>query len=1016
MNVRRCASRTASLLMSTALGALTVATAEAATPDPTQPVQSVTEVVVTGSRIPRINEKSSSPVAVVTGQEVKLQGVTHVEDLLNNLPQVNAGLNGAALGPTGTATVDLRGFGAFRTLVLIDGRRMNPGDPINPSADLNSVPAGLVKRVEVLTGGASSIYGSDAIAGVVNFVMDDNFNGVRLDAQYSLYQDSNSFDGLQALAKGNGFNPRSGAVFDGGTTDLTATAGTAFAGGAGHVTAYAGYRRTEAISGAKRDYSACHLMETANYFSCIRDDTTSPALFQTTAGDSLTLDPATGNTFRAYDNGRDGYNTSPFQYLQRPDTRYDAGFFSKYRFNDAAEAYLEAQFSQDHTVAQYEPAGTALNSFTINCANPLLSAAEAASLLCPGVGPTDTTQVVVGKRNVEGSPRLDDFRHTSYRTVLGVKGAIDKVWSYDVYGQYGITRSAERISNDVSLTKIGNALNVVSVGGVPTCQSVVDKSDPSCVPYNIFQVGGVTPAAVNYISEGGRQHGFAEQTVLSGALIGQLGRYGIKSPFSNEGVGVVGGAEYRIESIRNDPEAVFVNGDLASTSPQRAVSGTYNVYEFFGESHIPLVDDQPFIRKLSLDLSDRYANYNLQGPANSYKIGGEWSPIDDFRFRASYSQAIRAPNGHELFTATTIAKFQASDPCAGSTPVATLAQCQSSGVTPAEYGHITDTGNFNFLTGGNTHLKPETADTFTVGAVFTPAFIPRLSFSVDYWSIDVTHFVGQYAPNATLNNCVNAGDPVFCGLVQRDSTGSLSLGDGLTSGRVIATNLNTGSFQQRGIDLSGTYSFPLEDLKLGAVGRLSFNFVGSVALDSRIQPVPGGATIDCIGLYGPTCTGEGPTSPVPTWRHQLRVTWAAPKYLEVSLNWRHVGQLDAEASSGNPQLQNPTFPVDSKIAPHDYFDLAFSVDVTPKYNVRLGVDNLFDRTPPVVGANANPQILGGNMVASIYDTLGRYMFVGVTGSFRIWGVSWAQPGGATHPHGEASWRRGRAWAARTRKS
>lgn len=215
------------------------AAATAAAGDPAAPPISdqasatVQEVVVTGSRIPRINEKSPNPVSVVTSQEVKLQGATHVEDLLNTLPQVNAGLNGSALGPTGTATVDLRGFGAFRTLVLINGRRLNPGDPINPSADLNSVPAPLVKRVEVLTGGASSIYGSDAIAGVVNFVIDDNFTGLQFDAQYGGFLDENGRGDVQALARSNDYNPAHGLAFDGGTTELSVTWGRAFDGGKG---------------------------------------------------------------------------------------------------------------------------------------------------------------------------------------------------------------------------------------------------------------------------------------------------------------------------------------------------------------------------------------------------------------------------------------------------------------------------------------------------------------------------------------------------------------------------------------------------------------------------------------------------------------------------------------------------------------------------------------------------------------------------------------------------------------
>ncbi|MHB8530133.1 MAG: TonB-dependent receptor plug domain-containing protein, partial [Caulobacteraceae bacterium] len=220
---------------------------------------SVGELVVTGSRIPRIGAASTSPVAVLTEEEAKLQGATHIEDLVNSLPQVNAGLNDSQIGILGIATVDLRGIGAFRTLVLMDGRRLNPSDPIDPVGDLNAIPGEMVKRVEVLTGGASSIYGSDAVAGVVNFIMDRQFTGLKLDAQYSFFQDDNNYGSLQALARSSGVSAPSGSVTDGGVIDVSVVGGTDFFRGEGHVTAYADYRHNNAITAASRDYSVCNL-------------------------------------------------------------------------------------------------------------------------------------------------------------------------------------------------------------------------------------------------------------------------------------------------------------------------------------------------------------------------------------------------------------------------------------------------------------------------------------------------------------------------------------------------------------------------------------------------------------------------------------------------------------------------------------------------------------------------------------------------------------------------------------
>ncbi|HEV2365767.1 MAG TPA: TonB-dependent receptor [Caulobacteraceae bacterium] len=941
---------------------------------------SVTELVVTGSRIPRIGVTSPSPVAVLTNQEAKLQGVTHIEDLVNSLPQVNAGLNESQIGILGIATVDLRGIGAFRTLVLMDGRRLNPSDPIDPVPDLNAIPQEIVKRVEVLTGGASSIYGSDAIAGVVNFITDRDFNGLRMDAEYSFFQDDNNYTNLQELARSSGIAPPTGSVADGGVVNISVVAGKDFDGGRGHVTAYAGYRHNDAITAASRDYSICNLTETATFFSCVKDFTTSPAFFQDAAGDSLTLDPATGNTFRPFDVNRDGYNTAPYQYLARPDERFDAGFFANWRFSSAVQLYAEGQFAYDYTEGQFAPSGTLLNTFGVNCDNPLLSANEAATL-CAGLGPTDIAQVTIGKRNVEGLPVTDGFEHSSYRFVVGLKGDLNDRWSYDVYGQYGVTHSTYTTRNDVSLAKLGRALDVVSVGGVPTCASVVDQSDPSCVPYDIFNIGAVTPAAESYISEGGAQHGYADQIVVSGDVVGKLGAYGIKSPWADEGVGIVGGAEFRQEGIGNTPDPVFVTGDLAFTSPSKPFDGTYRVYEIFGETHIPIAQDRPLLHSLSLDLADRYARYSLQGSVNSYKIGGDWAPVSDFRVRATYSKAIRAPNGHELFQADTIQQFPISDPCSGPTPAATLAQCENSGVTPAEYGRLPDTHSFNYVVGGNIHVRPETAKTLTVGGVFTPRFASGFWASVDYWDIKVDGYIGQFAPNASLSNCLTTGNPIFCDLIVRDASGSISLGQGLNAGHVIATQINTGSFQERGIDIEANYALPLGAVGAPDRGELAFHFVGSVALDSAIALNPSEGVFDCTGLFGPTCTGEGPNSPVPTWRHQLRLTWSKPGFPEVSLNWRHVAHLHSELGSIYPHLQSMAYPVDIKIPAYDYFDLAMNMDLLKRYNLRAGISNIFDRRPPVIGANANPQVTPGNMAAQIYDIFGRYIYVGVTAKF-----------------------------------
>jgi outer membrane receptor protein involved in Fe transport len=907
---------------------------------------------------------------------------------LNSLPQANSGLTLGANGPsvaplTGTATADLRGIGAFRTLVLVNGKRTAPGDPINPSTDLNTVPSTLVRRVEVLTGGASAIYGSDAVAGVVNFILDTHFTGFKFDVEGGINRGSNNNGALQSIERASGVNPATGTVYDGRTVDVSAVFGQDVFGGSGHVTAYAGYRHVQAIAGSSRDFSGCTLIETGTSYQCLLDGTTAAGQFVPASGNPLTLDTANGHAFRPLGGQEDLFNPAPYQYLQRPDTRYNAGVFLSYDFNQALNLYSEAQFTDERTSVRYEPSGTtataaALNTFAVPCSNPLLSASQVNDLCTSaGLGPLDTAQVGIGRRNVEGGQRTDAFHHQSYRIVLGLKGEISEPWSYDTSVVFGRVNAHEKLANDISLSRLSNALNVVSVGGVATCQSVVDGTDPACVPYNIYSAGGVTPAALAYITEGGSQSGFAKRTIVSGQLVGDLGKYGVKSPLAIDGVNVAVGAEYRTESVRYTPDTAYSTGDLLVTGAAHPTEGTFHVSEVFTELKVPLVQDRPFVKRLMLSASDRYAHYTPQGNVNAFGFGLEWAPIEPIHLRGSISRAVRAPNAYELFTSQVLGQVNFVDPCAGAAPTATAAQCARTGVTAAQYGNIAVQSSINVLTGGNPKLKPETADTVTVGFVLTP--LRSVLFSADYWRIKVKQYVGALPGTYTIDTCLNTGDPYYCGLVKRDASGSLSTGNGDAAGRVIGTRFNTGSYGTSGIDFEGRAVWDLESV--GAKeGDLSFSFTGSVSLDNPIHVTPGVSEFDCTGLFGPNCSGAGPTSPVPHWRHRLRTTWNTGHQSEVSLNWRHIGSLRSEFTSTNVNLFNPgnVYAIDSHIPAYDYFDLDGSIDVTSHLTVRAGVNNLADRKPPVIGFTANPLLVNGNMAAGMYDVLGRYLFLAVT--------------------------------------
>ena len=560
-----------------------------------------------------------------------------------------------------------------------------------------------------------------------------------------------------------------------------------------------------------------------------------------------------------------------------------------------------------------------------------------------------------------------------------MKGELSEPWSYDTSIVFGRVNAHETLANDISQTRLANALNVVNVGGVATCQSVVDNTDARCVPYNIYSVGGVTPAALAYITEGGSQSGFAKRTIVTGQLVGELGKYGVISPLASDGISVALGAEYRTESVRYTPDSAYSSGDLLVTGAAHPTEGTFHVSEVFAEFKVPLVQDQPFMKRLMLSASDRYAHYTPQGNVNAYGIGLEWAPIDPIHLRGSVSRAVRAPNAYELFTSQVLGQVNVTDPCAG-VPTATAAQCARTGVTAAQYGNIAAQSSINVLTGGNPKLKPETADSVTVGFVITP--LPNILFSTDYWRVKVKQYVGGLPGSFTLNTCLNTADPYYCGLVQRDASGSLSTGNGTAAGRVIGTRFNTGSYGTSGIDLEGRYAWNLESIGVRG-SSLSFNFTGSVSLNNPINVTPGVSELDCTGLFGPNCSGAGPTSPVPRWRHRLRTTWDTGFGAELSLNWRHIGRLDSEFTSSNENLSNPgnVYAIDSHIPAYDYFDLDGSVEVTPHLTLRAGVNNLANRRPPVIGFTANPLLVNGNMAAGMYDVMGRYLFAGVTAKF-----------------------------------
>ena len=1006
--------------------------------------EQVETVVVTGSRIPQVGVYSSSPVTAVTNQEIKYEGTTNVETLLNNLPSAFADFGSyESNGSPGTATVNLRNLGSNRTLVLIDGKRLMPGDPSLPSPDLNQIPAALVDHVEVVTGGASAVYGSDAVAGVVNFIMRRDFEGVEFDGQWTGYQhdNTNSFArGIVAEGLG-GSTPGSipeapNSVFDGDTVDLNAVIGVNSPDGKGNITMYGGFRHLNPVTEDTRDFSACGTQTTGNgSFICAGSSTAARVENGNIAGGRFasldggpcvlggagcTVDPSTG-AFRAF-SAADKFNFAPLNYLQRPDQRYTMGAMGHYEFNKAIDVYSSLMFMDDHTVAQIAPSGSFFGTtFHVPCSNPELTADEVTDLCTDnGIGPTGSAHLTIGRRDVEGGNRQDDLRHTAYRMVIGAKGDLGGGWAYDIFGQYGDTVYQEEYLNDMSITRIGNALNVDAAGN---CTAADNGQDPSCVPWNIWVPNGVTPAAINYLAVPGMKEGSTQEWVAGASLTGDLGAWGIQSPWAKSPVALALGTEYRQEELNLRTDLEFSTGDLAGQGgPTLGTNGGYDLTEGYGEIRVPIAQDMPFFQDLSVNGGYRYSSYNTAGAVNSYKYGAEWQPIDDFRLRASFQRAVRAPNVIELFTPQGLGLWGGLDPCAPGSNTTTggalysLAQCINTGATAAEYGDGSATGDkipqcisgqCGELGGGNLHLKPETSDTKEYGIVLTPSFIQGFTATVDYFDIKLEGAIGVVPEKNTLSGCALSDITSLCDLIHRStSLNGAIFGTGAAAGFVVATDVNTGRVSTSGVDFEANYTTHLEDWGMGANGSLSANFLGTWTQTFTNTPFPGfadnfynadGSAIvktrdyyECAGLFGVTCG-----TPIPKWRHKLRVTWTSPWDFDLSLDWRHMSSVKFDGNQPDDALGGPNQACqqalgfqgvcdlsDAKISSYDYLDVAGDYTIREGISIHAGVQNIFDKDPPILDSNlfgvSAPPFGNGNTYPQVYDALGRTIFLGVT--------------------------------------
>ncbi len=929
-------------------------------------VDPVERISVTGSRIVRANNVTTSPVLAISAAEIKATGITRIEDFLNEMPQVIAAQNSTVSnGSTGTATVDLRGLGADRTLVLVNGRRL-PAGTVNGSsaADLNNIAMNMIERVDVLTGGSSATYGADAVAGVVNFILKKDFEGFEFDYQYSFYQHDNDDSYMQSLVTSAGYDVESGNVTDGDTNNFSMRLGSSFDDGHGNVTMYAVYRKVDEALNGSRDFSGCALGGSYSDPSCSGSATSATGNFVNDAGTYYTV---SGTDFVE---GQTTFNYGPLNYYQRPDENRLLGATGFYEINEHAEVYSEVSMMDDHTVAQIAPSGNFFNTSTINCDNPLLSTQQRIKFC--GTATTGDVDMFIGRRNVEGGPRQDDLRHTTYRGVLGVRGNINDEWSYDAFANYGNVVFQETYLNDMSNTRIARSLDVVTDSdGNAACQSVVDGSDTTCVPWDIFSTGGVTQEAIDYLVLPLYATGETENVQLSASAFGDMTDAGWTLPTASTGLGLAFGIEYRSESLTYSPDAGYQSGDGAGQGgPSTATNGSYHVMDYFIEVNLPILEDKFMAEELVFEGAYRFSDYSTDNQTNTYKLGANWKLNDQVRIRTSLQHAVRSPNLGELYESQGLELFNwgNGDPCGSTTdangntvaPTYSLAECQATGLAAADYGSallVNPAGQYNQFGGGNPNLDPESSDTISVGLVLTPEFLDNFSIAFDYFDISVDDAIDAIAPTDIVEFCGKDGNAEMCAAINRSAAnGDLWIGSTSASGYITSLQINTGNLSTKGVDTDINY------LLETSMGDVRFNLVGTYLDSYTIQNIKGGTTIECAGKWDrSTCEAVRPK-----WRHMMTTTWGTPWDVNLTGRWRYIGEAD-ERDSSDPM----TFDAVS------YIDLSGNWQATEYLNFQLGVNNVFDKTPQVM-VNGPSSISNGNTWSGTYDVLGRYIYLGGT--------------------------------------
>ncbi len=971
----------------------------------------IEEIVVTGSRLTKSNVTSSVPLIQIGAEEINSRGVARIEDMVNILPNVFVSQTAeVANGASGTSTLNLRGLGSQRTLVLIDGKRLPFGSPFSSSANVDMVPARMVERVDIITSGASAVYGSDAVAGVVNFITKRDFEGFEFDYQYSANYNKNSNGYMQnLLAEADFFDPS--ATTTGEASLMSVLMGVNSDDGRGNITLFGTYEDMEEMLGKDRDTGACTLFGSSDPFcggsSNFRrfngtiSNGVAGTVFQELNGE---LVPFTGRSDMYY-------NYGAVNHYQRPVERWNLGASGHYELTESVEAYFDTTYMNNKTAAQIAESASFNRPFSTNCDNPLLLGGNpnnnpdgvrlgdmtgtfddngdfvsCLDYMAAGNESIDV-QFINSHRNIEGGPRVSTYENSTWRAIFGLRGDINDDFAFDVFGQFAATEGTRISQNDLNFNRVQQALYIVDDGsGNPVCRD----SSGGCVPWNIFTRNadgstGVTDEAAAFIAGVGIVTGDTEQTVFGGTIEGDLTNFGIKSPMAEAGMTGLVGFEYREDFLgRLSDDISKISGGRGLTGTGGAtlpIGGEIEVEEVFMELSMPLITGQPMIQELGLTAGYRFSDYTTTGngvsnsfDADTYFVGLSWSPNDEVRFRANQSVAIRAPNVFDLYVGINTGLIELSpvngdgDQCSGPNPVATQAQCANTGLSAAQYGSVDPSaaGQFNLITGGNPNLVAEEGETTTFGVVITPSMIENLSIAIDYFDIEVTDAIGSVPAQTSYDRCLTTGDPAFCANIQRDTAGTLHLlneapGGGLAG--ISTQNVNVATDATEGVDVNITYLLDMSDM-----GSINFDYAATFLDTGYTIAIPGDDKVECAGAYAGPCG-----LPAPEYNHRFLATWVTPYDLTVSATWRHIGETDLYG------LTDPQGYLEDSMEERNYLDLAATYDYSENVQVRFGANNLLGDDAPVT-TSSGTGTGNNNTYPGLFD-VSTYLFAGVTVKF-----------------------------------